>query len=74
MIYIINFIWQLVVFILGDIISYTFILRPSFRGYNNCKYYKNKYGIIKSNYNGDTRTKIWRIGKYNALFGVGEEW
>ena len=40
MIYLINFIWQLVVFILGDIISYIFIARASFRGYNNYTYYR----------------------------------
>ena len=74
MIYLINFIWQLVVFIIGDIFSYTFTLKPSFRGHNHCKYYRNKYGIVKSDYNGGTMYRTWRKGKYNALLNIGEKW
>ena len=70
MIYLINFIWQLVVFVIGDAVSYMFLLRPSFKGHNRYTYYRNKYGIIKSDYNGGTRYLKWYKGKYNALFGV----
>lgn len=70
MIYLINFIWQLLVFIIGDILSYTFLLRPAFRGHNHYSYYRNQYGVVKSGYNGGTIYLKWYKGKYNALFGL----
>lgn len=69
MIYVITFCIQLVYFIIGDIV--VFILMPYsesfYQGHNFGEFYKNKYGLLKSNANTKTHRTKWVKGKYKAL-------
>lgn len=68
MIYVITFLAQLIAFLIADFFSYLFLWEASFCGHNQYMYYIGNYGILRSDYNGNTMYRSWYRGKYNALF------
>lgn len=69
MIRLITLIVQLVIFVIADSVWIMLTGKAAFPGHNHYRYYRDRWGVIRSDWNQDSQKYLWHEGKYSALFG-----